>query len=864
MRAGIKPFAFLTLLAVVFTIGLTFASIELPRLLDSFLSKNIDTPDVATGLNALSDYKTDLYLRFTHLRWIGYGCLVLIIVMIVVGFLTEKSGWTSAGALLLFLPVFGHFAATMFFLGGLGFLRLLWLPILDASFRLFRLGDVINWPYNALLGLYSRTGLGRWVKLSTLITGLGLLIFFLGTLTWFYARARKKGVADLWVYRWSRHPQYLGWIVWSYGVMFLQGSDIKLNYELSNSLPWLLSTMIIIGVAMLEELKMKKAYGEAYEAYRRRAPFLIPLPRFIGRAFAFPHRLIFKKPYPERKREIVAVLAFYTVLLLGISAFYGGLIAWPGKKANASPPPVEELVGRLKTAGNRAERRRAADLLAGMGEPAVDPLIVLLKDEDAIVRAYSAGALGGTKSERAVAPLIALLDDGDSYVRRTGVEALGKTGSPLAIPPLVSVLQNQTKEAPAAARSLGQIHHPDVIPPLLAALQDPAPNTIAAAAQSLAALGAKEAIDPLIQCYENLPQCPFDVIGTALWKLGSDRAADAWIAGLKKGSWWYPRAFCAEILGKNKLEKGLPALQEALKDEAKEVRRAVVLALMEFQSEKTVEALQQALADKDFEVRMYAKAALKRIRSGPFGCTIIMAARNGLVLAGNNEDRNHPKTIVAFLPADAKYYGRIIFGYDDAPVQGGMNDRGLFIDGNALAPTGWKPEPDKPTFRGNVMMVILGTCATCEDVKAFFEKSNIPALGQARFPVADRTGASMVVEYGQGRVQFVKPDAWYQIATNFVMSNVTDGNYPCWRYRTADAILSGAKELNVELIRDVLDKTHQEGGSLTVYSNIYDLKNGIIHIYNLRNFEEAVVLKLTEELKKGARRLELSSLFEKK
>jgi len=251
----------------------------------------------------------------------------------------------------------------------------------------------------------------------------------------------------------------------------------------------------------------------------------------------------------------------------------------------------------------------------------------------------------------------------------------------------------------------------------------------------------------------------------------------------------------------------------------------------------------------------------QRLSSEAFGCTIVMAARNGLVLAGNNEDRNHLKTIVNFIPAKDKYYGRVIFGYDDGPWQGGMNDHGLFVDGNALAPTGWTPDRDKPMIAGNIMMVMLATCATCEDVKAVFERSNVPGLGQARFPVADRSGASMVVEYGQGRVQFVRSASWYQIATNFVMSNVENGNYPCWRYRTADRILSGAKELNVELIRDVLEKTRQGGNSLTVYSNIYDLKKGTIHIYNLGNFDEAVVLDLAEELKKGQRRLELSSLF---
>ncbi len=238
-----------------------------------------------------------------------------------------------------------------------------------------------------------------------------------------------------------------------------------------------------------------------------------------------------------------------------------------------------------------------------------------------------------------------------------------------------------------------------------------------------------------------------------------------------------------------------------------------------------------------------------------------MAARNGLVLVGNNEDRNHPETMVNFFPATDSYYGRIVFGYDDSPFQGGMNDRGLFIDGNALAPTGWQPVPDKPTFRGIVIMVVLGTCATCEDVKDFFNKYNVPGLARARFPVADRTGASMVVEYGRGAVQFVETDRWYQIATNFVMSNMTTENYPSWRYEAADKVMSGADELSSDLVREALRKTAQSGRSQTVYSNIYDLEKGTVHTYLLGDFEEAVVMNLEEELEKGQRRLVLASLF---
>jgi len=250
-----------------------------------------------------------------------------------------------------------------------------------------------------------------------------------------------------------------------------------------------------------------------------------------------------------------------------------------------------------------------------------------------------------------------------------------------------------------------------------------------------------------------------------------------------------------------------------------------------------------------------------RSAPGPFGCTIIMARKDGLVLVGNNEDRNNPQTTVSIVPASEKYYGRIVFGYADGPFQGGVNDQGLFIDANSVRSAGWEPDTAKPTCSWMLMMTLLATCASCEDVKAFFEQYNVPALDLARFPVADRSGASMVVEYAQGRVQFVTSERWYQIATNFIMSNVKEGTIPCWRYRTADSMLSKAKTLDVALIRDVLEATHQEGGALTVYSNVYDLKQGIVYLYKLRDFEECVVMNLCDELKKGERRLELPSLF---
>jgi protein-S-isoprenylcysteine O-methyltransferase Ste14 len=324
-----KHRVFLTLLAIVFAVGLTYAAIELPRAAHQALAKAFDFPGYDPGTN---EELAEAYMRTNHIRAIGYTSMGLVVILIVAGLIAERRRLASAGALAFFLPVFGHFAVSMFFLASLGMLRIIWMPIVDVSTDLLRLGDIAYLPYvvtvypPALAGVDIR-GILPWV-----VMGLGMLIFALSVLAWFYAKLLKRGTADFWLYRFSRHPQYLGWIVWSYGFVILfahhREFNMKITWDFPNSLPWVLATLVIIGVALVEEIRMKREQGEEYETYRQRVPFLFPMPRVVSAAIAAPMRFVLRRAWPDSGRQVLVTVGIYAVLLIVLSVPFA-VFDWP-------------------------------------------------------------------------------------------------------------------------------------------------------------------------------------------------------------------------------------------------------------------------------------------------------------------------------------------------------------------------------------------------------------------------------------------------------------------------------------------------------------------------------------------------------
>ena len=242
------------------------------------------------------------------------------------------------------------------------------------------------------------------------------------------------------------------------------------------------------------------------------------------------------------------------------------------------------------------------------------------------------------------------------------------------------------------------------------------------------------------------------------------------------------------------------------------------------------------------------------------GCTVVYAASGNLAIAGNNEDSYNPLTRVWFIPASDGRYGRVYFGYDDLSQQGGLNDHGLFFDGLYVPYKALDTSVQKPDFPGGppaMLEEVMARSATVDEALAYFERYSRVGLETGQFFFGDKFGNSAIVE-GDA---IIRKKGSYQIATNFRLSENPGPPYFDGRYNTADKLLSQAGSYSVELMRQVLDATHQEDHAQTVYSQVYDLKHGLIYLYLFHDYQHAAILNLADELVKGPHMVSFASLF---
>lgn len=244
-------------------------------------------------------------------------------------------------------------------------------------------------------------------------------------------------------------------------------------------------------------------------------------------------------------------------------------------------------------------------------------------------------------------------------------------------------------------------------------------------------------------------------------------------------------------------------------------------------------------------------------------CSGFYITQDNKILAGNNEDFINPKTKMWVIPSEKGKFGKIFFGFDDYFPQGGINEKGLFFDGFATEPKKVLKSAEKPRYEkiyDNLQSEILSTCSTVEDVIAFFNNYNLEFLENAMLFFGDSNGNSIIIEGDT----IIRRKGNFQIITNFRQSNIE--NITCERYNKIYKMLSQDRDISINYCKGILDAVHAEGrngNSATLYSQVYDIKNSIIYVYNFHDFNNFIKIDLKKELKKGLKYYDLPSLFPK-
>ena len=260
----------------------------------------------------------------------------------------------------------------------------------------------------------------------------------------------------------------------------------------------------------------------------------------------------------------------------------------------------------------------------------LQPLLQALKDEERIVRKAAASALGDLKDPASVPPLLDTLKDEEWEVRWVATEALGKIQDPASIQPLLQALKDEESIVRwTAVEALARFHEPASVPHLVQALKDEDDEVRWAAVGALSEFDDSLTLPHLLGCLHGHDTRSREAAATVLVLAESNhpQAIPALLEALRDVAPEVRRE-AAEALGFFEKHLILPDLNKLLRDQLPLTRRAAVRVLGKFNDPTVLPSLRVALSDKDFRVREAAVEALGGIEDSSVLFPLLDALRD--------------------------------------------------------------------------------------------------------------------------------------------------------------------------------------------------------------------------------------------
>ncbi len=285
------------------------------------------------------------------------------------------------------------------------------------------------------------------------------------------------------------------------------------------------------------------------------------------------------------------------------------------------PRAILALVDLLKSSDNDELTSMAASALGQIGNPAVAALSELLVDED--TRLIAVQSLSHIRRSEIIAPLLTVVKDPDAKIRATSIEALGSFHNAEIPPVLLEALEDIAapvrKEAVTGLGFRSDLREElDLVSRLIPRLYDFNIDVCCTAAMALGRLGSEVAAEA-INTVLNSPPTPINLqleCIRALGRLETPLCLQYLRSCLNEHSAAALQQEIVKVLGQveeSKASAGEILIETLQLDLSNNIKSAIALSLGRLGEIKAIDSLINLLATPDTGVRLHAIASLQQL-----------------------------------------------------------------------------------------------------------------------------------------------------------------------------------------------------------------------------------------------------------
>jgi hypothetical protein len=243
-----------------------------------------------------------------------------------------------------------------------------------------------------------------------------------------------------------------------------------------------------------------------------------------------------------------------------------------------------------------------------------------------------------------------------------------------------------------------------------------------------------------------------------------------------------------------------------------------------------------------------------------FCCSMFKITMHGKTMVGNNEDYWNPNDRIWFEKGQNGEYGAMYVGFDNFWPQGGMNQVGLVFDGFAEDYKAINDTVGKKALSTNFLKEIMKRCANVYEVKKYLSQYNLTGLESSMFFFVDKSGKYLVAE---GDSLIIGNKESYIVSNFYPSQTKNECDVPLSFYQKGRKYLENKKDTSISFCSSVMNTMQQEKvwGAGTMYTTVYDLKEGIVYLYFFRDYSHVIKFDLNKELAKNNYSLNIPELF---